>query len=49
LSNKQAINLTSLNVIQDELMVTIDNAATHLETFISERENHKSLRSCIAA
>ena len=49
LSNKQAINMTSLNLIQSELMVTIDTAATHLETFISERDNSKALEDCINA
>lgn len=47
MSNKQAINLTSLNLIQSELMSTIDSAATHLETFISERDNDKVLEDCV--
>ena len=49
MSNKQAINLTSLSLIQDELMATIDNASTHLETFISDRHNLKVLEDCIAS
>ncbi len=48
-SNKQAINLTSLSLIQEELMVTIDEASKHLETFVSERDNLKSLDDCIAS
>ncbi|ODS23372.1 hypothetical protein AB835_09120 [Candidatus Endobugula sertula] len=47
MSNKQAVNLTSLNLIQGELMATIDTAATHLETFISEQYNNKVLEDCI--
>jgi hypothetical protein len=47
LSNKQSINLTSLSLIQEELMATIEQASTHLETFISERDNLKVLEDCI--
>lgn len=49
LSNKQAINLTSLSLIQHELMAAINEASTHLETFIGERDNHKVLEDCIAS
>lgn len=49
MSNKQAINLTSLSLIQDELMATIDHASTHLETFISDRHNLKVLEDCISS
>lgn len=49
MSNKQAINLTSLSLIQDELMATIEHASTHLETFINERDNIKVLEDCIAS
>jgi hypothetical protein len=44
---KQKINLTSLNVVRDELVITIEQAATHLEGFVSDRENSKLLQSCI--
>jgi hypothetical protein len=47
LNNKQTINLTSMSVIQQELMATINEASTHLETFIGERDNHKVLEDCI--
>lgn len=47
MSNKQAINLTSLSLIQNELMTAIDDASTHLETFISERDNLKVLEDCV--
>jgi hypothetical protein len=49
LSDKQAINLTSMNIIEDELMTTISEASTHLETFINERDNHKVLEDCISS
>lgn len=49
LNTKQAINLTSLDLIQEQLMTTIDDASTHLETFISERDNSRALEDCIAS
>lgn len=49
LSNKQAINLTSMSLIEGELMTTISEASTHLETFISERANQKVLDDCISS
>lgn len=36
-----------MSLIQQELMVTINEASTHLETFIGERTNHKVLEDCI--
>ena len=45
--NKENINLTSLNVVRDELVITIEQAATELEGFISDRTNDKLLESCI--
>jgi AraC-like DNA-binding protein len=47
LSNKDKINLTSLNVVREELVITIEQAATQLEGFVSDRENSKLLQSCI--
>jgi hypothetical protein len=47
LDGKQKINLTSLNVVRDELVITIEQAATHLEGFVGDRENLKLLQSCI--
>lgn len=46
-SNKDKINLTSLNVVREELVITIEQAATHLEGFVSDRENTKLLQACI--
>jgi hypothetical protein len=45
--NKQAVNLKSLTLIKQELMVTIDEASTHLETFINEKDNLNVLEDCI--
>jgi hypothetical protein len=47
LSHKHKINLTSLNVVREELVATIEQAATQLEGFVSDRENDKLLDSCI--
>ena len=49
LSNKKAINLTSMSLIQEELMNTIEAASTHLETFIRDRHNIKVLEDCTGA
>jgi hypothetical protein len=38
-----------MSIIEDELMTTINDASTHLETFISERDNHKVLEDCISS
>jgi len=45
--DKRKINLTSLNVVRDELVVTIEQAATHLEGFVIDRENDKLLHDCV--
>jgi len=47
LTDKRKINLTSLNVVRDELVVTIEQAATHLEGFVVDRENEKLLNECV--
>jgi len=47
LTTKHKINLTSLNVVRDELVITIEQAATQLEGFVTDRENTKLLESCI--
>jgi hypothetical protein len=49
LHNNHKINLTSLHVVRDELIITIEQAATQLEGFVSDRENIKLLNSCIAS
>lgn len=47
MTDKRKINLTSLNVVRDELVVTIEQAATHLEGFVVDRENDKLLHDCV--
>lgn len=47
MTDKRKINLTSLNVVRDELVVTIEQAATHLEGFVVDRENEKLLNECV--
>ncbi len=47
LPHKHKINLTSLNVVREELVITIEQAATQLEGFVSDRENSKLLQACI--
>lgn len=47
LSHKHKINLTSLNVVREELVITIEHAATQLEGFVGDRDNDKLLDSCI--
>jgi hypothetical protein len=42
-----SINFQSLNVVRDELLATIEKAATDLEIFVSAQDDGKSLQSCI--
>lgn len=46
-ADKDKINLTSLNVVREELVITIEQAATHLEAFVGDRDNTNLLQSCI--
>ena len=46
LDNKDKINLTSLNVVREELVITIEQAATQLEGFVTDRANDKLLQEC---
>ena len=47
--NNHKINLTSLHVVRDELVITIEQAATQLEGYVSDRENIKLLNACISS
>lgn len=47
MTDKRKINLTSLNLIREELVVTIEQAATQLEGFVGDRENNKMLEACL--
>ena len=49
LHNNHKINLTSLHVVRDELVITIEQAATQLEGYVSDRENIKLLNACISS
>jgi len=42
----EKINLSSLKVVQNELVATIEQSAMHLEQFSSERNNAELLQSC---
>ena len=44
-----AINVTSLKVIRGELNVTLEHAARHFETFVSERKNIDPLQETISS
>lgn len=41
------INLTSLKLVRDELLATIENSAGKLEQFVGDRENGELLQGCI--
>ncbi|MDQ2075708.1 pilus assembly protein [Marinimicrobium sp. ABcell2] len=43
----EKVNLSSLKLVQDELIATIEQSAVHLEQFASERNNAELLQSCI--
>ena len=48
LSNRK-INLRSLHVIRDQLMITIEQTATQLESYVTDRENINLLNACISS
>ncbi|MGH1469953.1 MAG: pilus assembly protein [Cellvibrionaceae bacterium] len=41
------VNLTSLNLVHDELVSTIEQSASKLEQFVADMENGELLQSCI--
>lgn len=43
------VNITSLNLVSDELVATIEHAASNLEQFVAEPANTELLQSCIGA
>ncbi len=45
--NNQKVNVNSLILIREELVATIEQAANHLEAFLSDTSNSKSLESCV--
>lgn len=43
------INITSVNVVKDELVAAVDAAAAHLDQFAVDHNNKQSLEQCLAA
>ncbi|WP_444916100.1 hypothetical protein [Microbulbifer sp. TRSA007] len=43
------INITSVNVVKDELVATIDNAASHLDKFAADTSQKQALEQSLAA
>ncbi|WP_226647509.1 hypothetical protein [Microbulbifer variabilis] len=48
-SELRKINITSVNVVKDELVVAIDNAAAHLDKFAADTTQKQPLEQCVAA
>lgn len=48
-SDLDFVNLASLNLVHDELLVTIEQSATMLEQFASNRDSGELLQECIDA
>lgn len=47
MSSADAINFQSLNMVRDELVATIEKAASDLEVFVSSQDDGRSLQACI--
>ncbi len=47
MSQTETVNLTSLNLVRDELVATIEASAGKLEQFVNDRENGELLQACI--
>lgn len=47
MTNSETINLTSLKLVQNELVATIEQSALHLEEFSRDRQNADLLQNCI--
>ncbi|WP_250464043.1 hypothetical protein [Microbulbifer litoralis] len=43
------INITSVNLVRDELVTAVDGAASHLDQFAADNSNKVSLEQCMAA
>ena len=44
----EVVNLSSLNLVSDELVKTIEQAASKLEQFVNDRSNREQLEACVA-
>lgn len=47
MTQSETLNLTSLNLVRDELVATIEQSASRLEQFVADRDNGDLLQSCI--
>lgn len=47
MTNSEKINLSSLKLVQNELVATIEQSALHLEEFSRDRQNADFLQNCI--
>lgn len=47
MSNSETLNLSSLKMVQDELVATIEQSAIRLEQFAGDRNNGELLQNCI--
>src|SRR6187431_221052 len=45
--DQRAVNLTSLNIVKNEFLVTIQLATNQLEQFITSRERQDLIQSCL--
>lgn len=48
-TQNESVNLSSLNLVSDELVITIEQAAGKLEQYVSNRQDQEALEQCIAA
>ena len=46
-AHNETINLNSLNLVREELIVTIEQATVQLEGFVGDQKNTKILQSCV--
>lgn len=47
MSSTDAVNFQSLNMVRDELVATIEEAARNLEMFVTTQHNGESLQACM--
>ncbi len=49
MTQSESVNLNSLNLVSDELVITIEQAAGKLEQYVSNQQDAEALEQCIAA
>ncbi len=47
MSSADSVNFQSLNMVRDELIATIEKAASDLEVFVGSQDDGKSLQACV--